>query len=88
MKSKVNDYTFAFQSETLQKLSLTHHMVVSTGGGAVIRPINWYDNGNNGSKSLVFSVCMVGFAVHVLVVQTNTASGESGNTWQKELVSG
>lgn len=29
------------ESETLQKLSLTHHMVVSTGGGAVIRPINW-----------------------------------------------
>ena len=54
MKSKFDDHTFAFQSETLEKLSLVHHIVVSTGGGAVIRPINWYDNGNNGSKSRVF----------------------------------
>ncbi|XP_043698343.1 shikimate kinase, chloroplastic-like isoform X2 [Telopea speciosissima] len=29
------------ESEVLQKLSLTRQLVVATGGGAVIRPINW-----------------------------------------------
>ncbi|CAL5374074.1 unnamed protein product [Camellia sinensis] len=29
------------ETEVLQKLSLMHRLVVSTGGGAVIRPINW-----------------------------------------------
>ncbi|KAJ9670869.1 hypothetical protein PVL29_027045 [Vitis rotundifolia] len=29
------------ETETLQNLSLMRHMVVSTGGGAVVRPINW-----------------------------------------------
>ncbi|GMH25129.1 hypothetical protein Nepgr_026972 [Nepenthes gracilis] len=29
------------ESEVLRKLSSMHHLVVSTGGGAVIRPINW-----------------------------------------------
>ncbi|GLT68900.1 hypothetical protein SLA2020_410930 [Shorea laevis] len=29
------------ETEVLRMLSLRHHLVVSTGGGAVIRPINW-----------------------------------------------
>ncbi|KAM3289255.1 hypothetical protein P3S67_017542 [Capsicum chacoense] len=29
------------ETEVLQKLSLMHRLVVSTGGGAVVRPINW-----------------------------------------------
>ncbi|PQP93081.1 shikimate kinase chloroplastic [Prunus yedoensis var. nudiflora] len=29
------------ETEVLRKLSLMHHLVVSTGGGAVVRPINW-----------------------------------------------
>lgn len=29
------------ESEVLHKLSLMHRLVVSTGGGAVVRPINW-----------------------------------------------
>jgi hypothetical protein len=33
-----------FQTEALNKLSLMHKLVISTGGGAVVRPINWYKN--------------------------------------------
>ncbi|KDP35245.1 hypothetical protein JCGZ_09404 [Jatropha curcas] len=29
------------ETEVLKKLSMMHHVVVSTGGGAVVRPINW-----------------------------------------------
>ncbi|PHT32096.1 Shikimate kinase 2, chloroplastic [Capsicum baccatum] len=29
------------ETEVLQKLSLMHRLVVSTGGGAVVRPVNW-----------------------------------------------
>ncbi|KAI4317195.1 hypothetical protein L6164_025086 [Bauhinia variegata] len=29
------------ESEVLKKLSLMHRLVISTGGGAVVRPINW-----------------------------------------------
>jgi shikimate kinase len=29
------------ETEVLRKLSLMHRLVVSTGGGAVVRPINW-----------------------------------------------
>ncbi|KAF1887826.1 hypothetical protein Lal_00023834 [Lupinus albus] len=32
------------ETEALQKLSLMHRLVISTGGGAVTRPINWYNN--------------------------------------------
>ena len=35
-------YLFLFQSEVLQKLSLMQRLVISTGGGAVVRSINWY----------------------------------------------
>lgn len=37
----LNDCNLALQTEALQKLSMMHRLVVSTGGGAVIRPINW-----------------------------------------------
>ncbi|RDX86950.1 Shikimate kinase, chloroplastic [Mucuna pruriens] len=30
------------ETEVLRKLSLMHQLVISTGGGAVTRPINWY----------------------------------------------
>jgi hypothetical protein len=36
-----------FQTEALEKLSIEHRFVVSTGGGAVIRDENWYDSGHN-----------------------------------------
>lgn len=32
------------QSEVLKDLSSMRRLVVATGGGAVIRPINWYWN--------------------------------------------
>jgi shikimate kinase len=33
---------FSLQSEALRKLSLSPKQVVATGGGAVVRPVNWY----------------------------------------------
>lgn len=36
------NYAFPLQTEVLQRLSLMRRLVVSTGGGAVVRPINWY----------------------------------------------
>ncbi|KAL8473710.1 hypothetical protein ACS0TY_030526 [Phlomoides rotata] len=30
-----------YETDVLQKLSLMHRLVVSTGGGAVVRPVNW-----------------------------------------------
>lgn len=35
-------YTF-FKTEVLRKLSSMDRNVISTGGGAVVKPINWYD---------------------------------------------
>ena len=32
------------QSSVLRDLSSMHRLVVATGGGAVIRPVNWYWN--------------------------------------------
>ncbi|KAG9138308.1 hypothetical protein Leryth_001503 [Lithospermum erythrorhizon] len=32
------------ETEVLWKLSSMHRLVISTGGGAVIRPINWYES--------------------------------------------
>lgn len=38
------NYAFPLQTEVLQRLSLMRRLVVSTGGGAVVRPINWYSS--------------------------------------------
>jgi len=35
------------QTEALEKLSIEHRYVVSTGGGAVIQDENWYNSGHN-----------------------------------------
>lgn len=39
--SEFSSFSFS-QSEVLRGLSSMHRLVVATGGGAVIRPINWY----------------------------------------------
>ncbi|CAN1250406.1 Shikimate kinase 1, chloroplastic, partial [Linum perenne] len=46
------------ETEALKELSLSNRLVVSTGGGAVIRPINWWDD-----VFLSFPLCcFLGFA--------------------------
>jgi shikimate kinase len=35
-------FVYAFQSSVLRDLSSMRRLVVATGGGAVIRPVNWY----------------------------------------------
>lgn len=48
-----NVKTFFFlQSEALRKLSLVPRQIVSTGGGAVVRPVNWY----TGAVDIEFSI--------------------------------
>lgn len=37
-----NSFFSTLQSKALQKLSLVPQQVVATGGGAVVRPLNWY----------------------------------------------
>ena len=44
--SNFKDCDPTFQTEALEKLSIEHQFVVSTGGGAVIRDENWYDCGH------------------------------------------
>lgn len=41
-KKLMVSHFFSLQSEALQKLSFAPRKVVATGGGAVVRPVNWY----------------------------------------------
>lgn len=42
VEKESNGFDIILQSEALRALSLMPRQVVATGGGAVIRPINWY----------------------------------------------
>lgn len=42
LKERATVFHFPSQSAVLRKLSLVPRQVVATGGGVVVRPINWY----------------------------------------------
>lgn len=35
---------------------MMHRHVISTGGGAVVRPINWYNNLHTNEKSFTYAI--------------------------------
>lgn len=74
------------ETEVLQKLSMMHRLVVSTGGGAVIRPINWKHMRKGISVWLDVPVeCL---ARRISAVGTDSRPllhGESGDAYSKAL---
>lgn len=83
----LNDCNLALQTEALQKLSMMHRLVVSTGGGAVVRPINWYNIEHNEWLKFVWSTYSVGF--FMLVCWDNfLLYAIPGNTCKMGLVFG
>ncbi|XP_059624382.1 shikimate kinase, chloroplastic-like isoform X2 [Cornus florida] len=74
------------ETEVLRKLSLMHRLVVSTGGGAVMRPINW--KYMNKGISVWLDVPLEALARRIAAVGTKTRPllhNESGDAYTKVL---
>uniref|UniRef100_A0A7C9DJ98 shikimate kinase n=1 Tax=Opuntia streptacantha TaxID=393608 RepID=A0A7C9DJ98_OPUST len=74
------------ETEVLEKLSQMHRLVVSTGGGAVIRPINWRHM--RGGISVWLNVPLECLARRISAVGTDSRPllhGESGDAYSKAL---
>ncbi|OAY35934.1 hypothetical protein MANES_12G142800v8 [Manihot esculenta] len=72
------------ETEALQKLSMMHRLVVSTGGGAVVRPINWKYMQNG--VSVWLDVPLEALAQRIAAVGTNSRPllhNDSGNEYTK-----
>ncbi|CAN1170398.1 Shikimate kinase 1, chloroplastic [Linum perenne] len=77
------------ETEALKELSLSNRLVVSTGGGAVIRPINWWDDKYmNKGISVWLDVPLEALAQRIATVGTNSRPllhEESGDAYTKAL---
>ncbi|KAG8640903.1 hypothetical protein MANES_13G076034v8 [Manihot esculenta] len=74
------------ETEALKKLSMMHRLVVSTGGGAVIRPINW--KYMHKGISVWLDVPLEALAQRIAAVGTNSRPllhHESGDEYTKAL---
>ncbi|CAN1170399.1 Shikimate kinase 1, chloroplastic [Linum perenne] len=74
------------ETEALKELSLSNRLVVSTGGGAVIRPINW--KYMNKGISVWLDVPLEALAQRIATVGTNSRPllhEESGDAYTKAL---
>ncbi|KAK2971260.1 hypothetical protein RJ640_013020 [Escallonia rubra] len=72
------------ETEVLRKLSSMHRLVVSTGGGAVVRPINW--RYMNKGISVWFDVPLEALARRITAVGTDSRPllhNESGDAYTK-----
>lgn len=74
------------ETEVLHKLSLMHRLVVSTGGGAVVRPINWRHM--HKGISVWLDVPLEALAKRITAEGTKSRPllhGESGDVYDKTL---
>ncbi|CAN1250168.1 Shikimate kinase 1, chloroplastic [Linum perenne] len=77
------------ETEALKELSISNRLVVSTGGGAVIRPINWWaDKYMNKGISVWLDVPLEALAQRIATVGTDSRPllhEESGDAYTKAL---
>ncbi|KAF8011972.1 hypothetical protein BT93_I0179 [Corymbia citriodora subsp. variegata] len=74
------------ETEMLKRLSIMHRMVVSTGGGAVVRPVNWRHMQQG--ISVWLDVPLEALAQRIAAVGTHSRPllhGESGDAYTKAL---
>ncbi|KAF7834218.1 shikimate kinase, chloroplastic-like [Senna tora] len=75
------------ESEVLRKLSLMHRLVISTGGGAVVRPINW--NYMHKGVTVWLDVPLEALAQRIAAVGTNSRPllhYEAGDAYTRALM--